>query len=182
MHEEVRAVDEKLNMILLFRKLDSPHEKELLRLIDQRGGPKACLNSDTLLRELSAVNTTTDTAAALSSLRDPLMPSSQISQTFDPKAFYAMRNELREDMRDALKKNLEVFGRKLEVQKRQLITEIEGVVAQEGMSSSGDMSAICSYVPFSGDRIISAVVAGPHDRILDPVSFSPEPESNAFRV
>jgi hypothetical protein len=56
MQQDVRAVDEKLNMILLFRRLDSPHEKELLRLIDQRGGPKACLSSDTILRELTAVN------------------------------------------------------------------------------------------------------------------------------
>jgi hypothetical protein len=38
MHDSVRTVEEKLNMILLFRKLESPHEKELLRLIDKRGG------------------------------------------------------------------------------------------------------------------------------------------------
>lgn len=132
--EDVRAVDEKLNMILLFRRLDSPHEKELLRLIDQRGGPKACLSSDTILRELTAVNSA-DPTAALSSLRDPLTPS-QSSQNFDAKAFYALRGELREDMQDALQKNLVVFDRKLEVQKRQLVTEIEGVVAQEGRLTS----------------------------------------------
>ena len=132
MHEDVRAVDEKLNMILLFRKLDSPHERELLRLIDQRGGPKACLSSDTILRELTAVNQAADPAAALSSLRDPLTPSLQSSQTFDPKAFYAMRIELREDMQDALRKNLEVFNRKLEVQKTQLVAEIKDVVEQTG--------------------------------------------------
>lgn len=132
MRQDVRAVDEKLNMILLFRRLDSPHEKELLRLIEQRGGPKTCLGSDTILRELTAVNSTVDPAAALSSLRDPLTPSSQGSQNFDAKAFYAMRSELREDMQDALQKNLTVFDRKLEVQKRQLITEIEGVITQEG--------------------------------------------------
>jgi hypothetical protein len=81
-----------------------------------------------------------DPAAALSSLRDPLTPSSQSSQNFDAKAFYALRGELREDMQDALQKNLAVFDRKLEVQKRQLITEIEGVVAQEGR-----LSMTCSH-------------------------------------
>jgi hypothetical protein len=80
-----------------------------------------------------------DPAAALSSLRDPLTPSSQSSQNFDAKAFYALRGELREDMQDALQKNLAVFDRKLEVQKRQLITEIEGVVAQEGGPNFMDM-------------------------------------------
>jgi len=172
MHGDVRAVDEKLNMLLLFHRLDSPHEKELLRLINQRGGPQACLSSDTILRELTAVNQqSADPTAALSSLRDPLMPSSQTSQMFDPKAFYAMRNELREDMQDALQKNAEVFERKLAVQKRQLVAEIEGVVAQEGRPLFLRLIVICSHLPLSGDRIISAVLNGPHDRILDPVGI-----------
>jgi hypothetical protein len=128
MNKDVRAVDEKLNMILLFRRLDSPHEKDLLRLIYQRGGPKICLGSDAILRELTAVNQTTDPTATLSTLRDPLTPSSQNSQTFDAKAFYAMRSELREDIQDALEKNLQIFDRKLEIQKSQLVTEIADIV------------------------------------------------------
>jgi hypothetical protein len=133
--ENVRAADEKLNMILLFRILDSPHEKELFRLIKQRGGAATCLNSDIILRELTAVNQATNPAAALSSLRDPLSPSSQSSQTFDPKAFYAMRIELRDDVQDSLQKNMEVFERKLEVQKNQLVTEIQSVVEESSGSS-----------------------------------------------
>jgi hypothetical protein len=43
-----------------------------------------------------------------------------------------MRIELREDMQEALRKNLEVFNRKLEVQKSQLVAEIKDVVEQTG--------------------------------------------------
>lgn len=132
MHEDIRTVGEKLNMLLLFRRLDSPHEKELLRLIEDRGGPAQCLGNDTILRELTAVNQATDAAAALSSLRNPLTPSMQSSQNFDPKAFYAMRSELREDVQHALQRNMEVFSRKFQFQKDQLLSEIEGVVERTG--------------------------------------------------
>lgn len=130
--EDVHDIEEKLNMILLFRRLDSPHENELHRLINERGGPEFCLNSDTIMKELTAVNQAADPMVALGALRDPLAPSSQSSQDFDPKAFYAMRTELREDIEDTLQKNSEVFDRKLEVQKRQLVAEIEDIVVREG--------------------------------------------------
>lgn len=135
MHEQVRAVDEKLNMLTLFRMLDSPHEKELARLIELRGGATNCLNNDIILKELTAVNQAANPAAALSSLRDPLAPSSQSSQPFDPKAFYAMRSELKEDIQDSLQRNMEVFERKLQVQKQQLVAEIRSVVEQSSRSS-----------------------------------------------
>jgi hypothetical protein len=135
MHEQVRAVDEKLNMLTLFRMLDSPHEKELARLIELRGGATNCLNNDIILKELTAVNRAANPAAALSSLRDPLAPSSQSSQPFDPKAFYAMRSELKEDIQDSLQRNMEVFERKLQVQKQQLVAEIRSVVEESSGSS-----------------------------------------------
>jgi hypothetical protein len=135
MDAKVRAADEKLNMLLLFRILDSPHERELARLIKLRGGAATCLGSDTILRELTAVNQAANPAAALSSLRDPLAPSSQSSQPFDPKAFYAMRGELREDVQDSLQRNMEVFDRKLKVQQHQLVAEIRNVVEESSGSS-----------------------------------------------
>jgi hypothetical protein len=150
----VRAVDEKLNMILLFRRLDSPHEKELLKFIDSKGGPKACLADNSILKELSYVNESADTSSALSTLRDHGGLSQRRSQTLDYKAFYILRKDLREDVQEALQKNMAVFERKLDVQKRQIITELEGVVHREG------------------DRVISAVTSGPHDRIVDPVSHA----------
>jgi predicted acyl esterase len=135
MHEQVHAVDEKLNMLTLFHMLDSPHEKELTRLIELRGGATNCLNNDIILKELTAVNQAANPAAALSSLRDPLAPSSQSSQPFDPKALYAMRSELKEDIQDSLQRNMEVFERKLQVQKQQLVVEIRSVVEESSGSS-----------------------------------------------
>lgn len=152
MHRNVRAVDEKLSTILLFRMLDSPHEKELLRLIDLKGGPKACMASDTILKELSFVNESSDTASALSALGDYGDRSPQQSQSLDYKAFYILRKDLREDVQKTLEKNKIVFERKFDVQKRQIISEIEDAVHREG------------------DRVITAVISGPHDRIIDPVS------------
>jgi hypothetical protein len=154
-HQTVRAVDEKMDMLLLFKKLDSPHEKEIMKFIESKGGPKACLADDTILKELSFVNESLDPTSALSALRRDGGLSARRSQSLDYKAFYILRKDLREDVQEALQKNMAVFERKLDVQKRQIINEIEGVVQREG------------------DRVISAVTSGPHDRIKDPVSQIP---------
>src|ERR1700722_2795774 len=63
-----------------------------------------------------------------------------------------IRNELNEDVADSLSQNMIVFQRKLDIQKVQLLEEIGDVVKREG------------------DRIVSTVVSGPHDLIVDPVS------------
>jgi hypothetical protein len=151
-HQSVRAVDEKMNMLVLFEKLNSPHEKEIMKFIESKGGPNACLADDTILKELSFVNESLDPTSAISTLRRDGGLSSPRSQSLDYKAFYILRKDLREDVQEALQKNMAVFGRKLDVQKRQIINEIKGVVHQEG------------------ERVISAVTSGPHDRIKDPVS------------
>jgi hypothetical protein len=152
-HHDVRAMDEKMERLILFQKLNSPHEKELLKFIESKGGPKACLANDSILKELSFVNESIDPTSALTALRDDGGLSPRRSLTLDYKAYYILRKDLREDVQEALQKNMAVFERKLDVQKRQIINEVEGVVHREG------------------DRVISAVTSGPHDRILDPVSL-----------
>ena len=54
----------------------------------------------------------------------------------------------------AIKKNLEVFELKFKMQQRELAEEMRRMVHHEG------------------DRVIEAVTAGPHDRIIDPVRFA----------
>jgi hypothetical protein len=59
--------------------------------------------------------------------------------------------ELSEDVDLVLNKNMVIFMRKLDVQKRQLVLELSAVVRTQS------------------DRVIKAVDAGPHDRVVDPV-------------
>jgi hypothetical protein len=59
--------------------------------------------------------------------------------------------ELSEDVDLVLNRNMVVFMRKLDVQKRQLVLELTTVVKTQS------------------DRVIKAVDAGPHDRVVDPV-------------
>ena len=62
-----------------------------------------------------------------------------------------VQHEIRGDPADAIEKNAEFFNRKFDIQRRQIEEDIARTVRREG------------------DRIISAVTAGPHDRIVDPV-------------
>ena len=63
-------------------------------------------------------------------------------------------HDLRHDLKDpeeAVAANLPSFERKLEILQRQIVDETEKVVVRES------------------DRVIEAVIAGPHDRLLDKV-------------
>ena len=65
-----------------------------------------------------------------------------------------VQHEIRGDPVDAIAKNAEFFDRKFDMQRRQIEEDIARAVRREG------------------DRIITAVTAGPHDRIVDPVRTS----------
>lgn len=71
----------------------------------------------------------------------PAQPSAEVAM------LRPLKTELNEDFDKTLEKNMVVFERQLDVQRRQL----EHVVVREG------------------DRVIAAVTSGPHDRILDLV-------------
>ena len=62
-----------------------------------------------------------------------------------------IQHEIRDDPAGAIEKNAEFFNRKFDMQRRQIEEDVARTVRREG------------------DRIISAVTAGPHDRIVDPV-------------
>jgi hypothetical protein len=151
-HQNVESTDEKLTMLLLFRTLDSPYEKELMKVIAAKGGAKACLSDDVALEELMVFQRSKKAASR----------GAKPSTSADRVALDQMKKEMKEDLGDSLRKNMEIFGRKLEVQKRQLLQEMEGVVGREG------------------DRIISAL-AGPLDLIIDSVSsYLEDPRCRLF--
>ncbi|KAJ7084934.1 hypothetical protein C8R44DRAFT_894044 [Mycena epipterygia] len=61
-----------------------------------------------------------------------------------------LKEDLQNDPDTAMERNLERFNRKFDAQTRQIIEEVGRLVKRDG------------------DRVISAVTAGPHDRIIDP--------------
>jgi hypothetical protein len=66
-------------------------------------------------------------------------------------AWEKLKPQLKEVIDDNLRKNMVIFERKFDVQKRQLVLEMEVVVHREG------------------DRVIDAISSGPHDRVIDTV-------------
>src|ERR1700753_4014508 len=69
-----------------------------------------------------------------------------------------LQQEIRGDPEEAIRTNAEFFDRKFEIQRRQLAEDFARAFKREG------------------DRIISEVTAGPHDRTVDPVRH----ETSAF--
>ena len=139
---DISKVNHKLDMLLLFRRLESPKEKELAALIEKRGGIAACLQNEEALDELASINaknTGPKLSADVSSTRD----------TTERGQFKKQLEATEADVDDSIKSNMMTFERKLEIQKKQLVQEMEELVHREG------------------DRVIDAICAGPHDRILD---------------
>jgi hypothetical protein len=63
----------------------------------------------------------------------------------------ALKKELHEDVDKGFEKNMVIFQRKMDVQRRQLAAAISDVVIRQG------------------DRVITAMSSGPHERIIDTV-------------
>lgn len=68
-----------------------------------------------------------------------------------PFDFVQLRREIKGDPDEAIEKNAQFFDCKFNILRRQIVEDISRAVNREG------------------DRIIAAVTAGPHDRIVDPV-------------
>jgi hypothetical protein len=115
-----------------------------MKVVSTKGGAKACLDDDAILKELMTLS-----RAKVSP--SPTASKGAKSDAADRLAFAKVKQETKEDVDDFLDKNMVHFEKKLELQKRQIVKQIEDVVIREG------------------DRVISAL-SGPHDRIIDSVS------------
>ncbi|KDR67823.1 hypothetical protein GALMADRAFT_129997 [Galerina marginata CBS 339.88] len=134
----LRAIEEKLDTIALFRKLDTPREKDVQKFIDEHGGVKACLNNDELLEELVAKS---GESSSRISGRDTSRRSNDL-----PTIRKRLLKELMEDIDDVLTRNMVLFERKLDIQSKQLTETIQS----------------------ESDHIIHTLLSGAHDRIIDP--------------
>jgi len=135
----LRGIEEKLDTIALFRKLDTPREREVQKFIDEHGGVKACLNSDELLEELVAKSG--DSIPRISG-QDTTRKLNDL-----PTIRKRLFKELVEDIDEVFSRNLVLFERKLEMQNKQLTETVQS----------------------ESDHIIHTLLSGAHDRIMDPV-------------
>lgn len=123
----------------IFQKFVTPEQRQLDLLVKKKGG-SAVIDNEQVMRELS------DAESSIS------VPSARERHRSNKKFELAeIQHEIREGPAAAIERNAEFFNRKFDIQRRQIQEDINRAVSREG------------------DRIISAVTAGPHERILDPV-------------
>ena len=128
-------------MLELFQEFVTPEQKKLAAMVEQRGGNVAALKNEQAMREL---------VDAELSLTAP--PGSDCQRGGDrPSDIVELQQEINSDPNEAIEKNAEIFNRKFDIQRRQIVEDLSRVINREG------------------DRIISAVTTGPHERIIDPV-------------
>ncbi|KAF8516788.1 hypothetical protein JB92DRAFT_2909192 [Gautieria morchelliformis] len=133
-------------MMKIFERFVLPEQKEMALLIEKKGGAKACQESDKILQELSQAEkkkneAAFDAGAVGSHGRLKTRPANDLDE---------LKEDLHTDPDEAMEKNMTAFSRKFEIQKRQITEELSKVMRREG------------------DRIISAITSGPHDKIIDP--------------
>ena len=136
-------------MIEMFQRFVTPEQRQLAFLVKEKGG-EAVINNKQVMKELSEKEASITLPTGRE--RDKSIKESDLAE---------IQQEVREDPVTAIDKNMKSFDGKFEMQRRQIQEDIERVVGREG------------------DRVISAVTAGPHERISDPVRPFVRPRASA---
>ncbi|KAF8989784.1 hypothetical protein BDQ17DRAFT_1288362 [Cyathus striatus] len=136
--EQLRSIGEQLRE--LFRKLDTPRERDMLKFVEDNGGPRACIEENGLLEKLLKKSGETAASVALVSGRhgDELIIARK-----------ALLKELSEDLDVAFRRNMTLFEGKLDIQ-------------------LGLITALGTKMSDQENHIISAIKAGSYERIQDP--------------
>ncbi|KAF9050511.1 hypothetical protein BJ165DRAFT_1525732 [Panaeolus papilionaceus] len=134
----LRTIEKKLDMIAVFRQVETPREREVQKFITEHGGVKACLNSDELLEELVAKGG--DTISRISG-KETSRKTNDL-HGIRKKLF----KELMEDIDEVFNRNMTLFEKKLDMHGKQMQDAIQ----------------------WESDHIINSLLAGAHDRIIDP--------------
>jgi len=148
-NKKLDGVDDRLESIekkmeQLFRKLDTPREREIIMFLDGHGGARACLQSPELFDQLVARSGESYASIAGGSSYSRGTP--ELPNTIRR----ALIKELSEDISKSFARNYESFEKRLEMQEERL------------------SAAIASET----EHIIQTITSGAHDRIKDPVSSS----------
>jgi len=126
-------------MLQMFREFITPQQKQLTAMVQEMGGEEAVLENDQAIKQLEGVESSFATHPKHRRGGD---------NSFDPASF---RQEIGADPEEAIEKNIEYFNSKFDIQTRQIVENFNRAIDR------------------SRDRIISAVMAGPHDRVVDQV-------------
>ncbi|KAF8529736.1 hypothetical protein BU17DRAFT_79834 [Hysterangium stoloniferum] len=142
-NETLSDVNARLDLMMqMLKQLVSPEEEEMARLVEKRGGVEAVQNNKKALEELNKL------AQKNTASLDLISTGPQ--KTSNENDMEELLEDLRTNPDEAMEKNEKVFERKFEIQQRQITEQLTRTVRREG------------------DRIISAIASGPHDRLLDP--------------
>ncbi|KAL6302032.1 hypothetical protein BKA93DRAFT_737677 [Sparassis latifolia] len=145
-------------MLAFFQSHISSEERELGHRVAQCGGADRVVENDNDLKALSAYEVVLKSNGQQwygDGTSDVLSPSSV--QPWDNSGetdIVLLKNDLREEPATAIEHNMTIFVSKFEMQKNQIIDEVSRTMHREG------------------DRIISEVTAGPHDKIKDPTVYT----------
>ncbi|KAF9002450.1 hypothetical protein BDQ17DRAFT_1425778 [Cyathus striatus] len=129
----------------LFKRLDTPQEREIRKIIDNKGGASACLDDVTVLWELvtKSKDDSFHKKDAEHSFRG--VSRSEGNEITIQDIQNILRQELLEDLDEVLDKNFKLFKGKLDIQNKEIRDSIER----------------------QGDRIIS-YFSGGHEKIINP--------------
>ncbi|TRM70535.1 hypothetical protein BD626DRAFT_391201 [Schizophyllum amplum] len=142
------AMNAKLELLLLFRRLDSPREREISQYVRAHGGPNACMGDDRALEDLARIDAGAPAVGV--GKRQSRRGSIDLSDVF------YLKRELQEDLDESLEKNLDRFLRKLGALKEELLGALENIETS---------------IHREGDRVVTDLTKvyahGPHERIKD---------------
>ena len=130
----------------LFKEFISSQQRELAMKVEGMGGQAAALQNEQAMKEL------VDNELKLTAGDEPAFPTHPGQKR--PFNFVELQQEIDGDPDRTIEQHAESFNLKFDLQKR-IVEELGRVVTRDG------------------DRVISALTAGPHDRIVDPVWRKP---------
>lgn len=132
--------DVNMLMKMVFENMRSKEETEITTFIATKGGAEKVLGTDDLMAELIK---RLENSASLTGQSMPLKGE-------DKSMLEEVRRDLAKNLDDILQENRDIFAQKFQVQQVEL-EKLHHTVVKEG------------------DRVISAIISGPHDRIVNKV-------------
>jgi hypothetical protein len=154
-NESIARVEAKVNLIV-FSLLRSSSEKDLITYMGNKR-PAAYLQNDSELQAL--IRFSEQKTIERKKDKDPRVPDRdekgrEGEDGFELKLMLDIKREMVSSVEAMLEENMKVFSVKFDLQQKQIVADISVVVRREG------------------DRLESALLSGPHDRILDQVGIS----------
>ncbi len=135
---KLNQVTDLLSVMMLFSLVRSPKEKELMELIDKEGGVSKVMQDPVLLQEIIK-----------KSEKNRKERGAHQNDEDDKRLVSLIQAEIHQDLQNLVKTNETAFIRKFEAQKKSLI------------------DALRENVDRLGDRVITAVISGPYERLIN---------------